>query len=351
MGLANIVELVIVGRFLIGIASGLSTVAAPGYLGEIAPARIRGAIGSLHPISLVFGIFMAQVLGIPWFDANNWRLLFGFGVITTTIQFVGLIFCYDCPSFYIKQNDTNYALESYKTFNSPFNEEEFKKLSEESRSFTHVSIPQLLRTKIAYRSLVINVLLQMFLQFSGINGVFFFSTIIFQQAGNSDIATYVSMGLGLTNFLFTLSTVYFVEKFGRRSLLLVGTIGQALCSILIVIFLNFSINVPFVIAIYFFIAFFAIGLGCIPWIITSDIFPPNAVPAAGSVSVTMNWVSNFIVAITFQSMVGGLGRLFFLPYMGVLIVASVFVYFMCRETKGKTPGYIVNIVNQENENA
>ncbi|XP_049557737.1 solute carrier family 2, facilitated glucose transporter member 4 isoform X1 [Orcinus orca] len=319
MGLAKAAasyELLILGRFLIGAYSGLTSGLVPMYVGEIAPTHLRGALGTLNQLAIVTGILIAQVLGLESIlgTATLWPLLLGITMLPALLQLVLLPFCPESPRYlYIIRNLEGPARKSLKRLTGWADvSEELAELKEEKRKLEHerpLSLLQLLGSHIHRQPLVIAIVLQLSQQLSGINAVFYYSTSIFETAGVGQPA-YATIGAGVVNTVFTLVSVFLVERAGRRTLQLLGLAGMCGCAILMTVALLLLERVPAmsyvsIVAIFGFVAFFEIGPGPIPWFIVAELFSQGPRPAAMAVAGFSNWTCNFIIGMGFQYVAGG----------------------------------------------
>ncbi|CAF0809109.1 unnamed protein product [Rotaria sordida] len=200
-------------------------------------------------------------------------------------------------------------------------------------------------------ALFITVFLQLSQQFSGINAVVYYSTVIFQSAGyKKDIAEYANLGLGATSVFFTLISVFLMDRLGRRILHLSGLGGMFITSLILVISLivqstTFWNNISLIVT-FLFIAFFAIGPGSIPWLITSELFNQTYCVPATSIAVLVNWSANFIVGLTFKPLFTGLLHKYtFLIFTGLLLIFFLLTFFFVPETKAKTVDTIYAEIN------
>ena len=228
----------------------------------------------MHPVVLVLGIFAGQIFGLFLIEDGLWRWMFGLPAFLCLLQVLGLaVFAVESPPTLVAKGKIEEAREALQWLNRPNIDSEIRDM--QAGDSTEISIYQLLCTqevRLAWRSVLVAVTLHVLLQLSGISGIFYYSNDIFAKLDYSDsTSTALSVGLGAVNFAFTLSTIVLVERFGRRSLLMAGISGQLLFGLLICIFAPTLELVGFLIAIYFYIAFFAIGLGCIPWILMAEL--------------------------------------------------------------------------------
>jgi len=335
--------MLLIGRIVSGYASGVSTVVVPMFLGEVSPSRLRGAIGTLNQLMITIGILVAQLMAIGLSSCPGWRyLLGGVQAAVAILQAVLLILSPRSPSWLIskgKKVDATDALEKIRgTANVHY---ELKTLSEAAQAsnssgkFTDLFASHLIKP------LIIGVGLQMAQQLSGINAVFYYSTSIFQKAGvsNSSVATAI---IGIINVVATIVTTFLMDKAGRRSLVLISQVGQVIFLILLALSMIFSDHMGtagsyiLVGSVLLFVCSFAIGMGPVPWIIISEIFPSSIRGYAMSIAVGVNWISNFIVALTFPAIEGALGSYTFLLFGAVVFAFTIFTFFLVPETKGKS---------------
>ncbi|XP_044528880.1 solute carrier family 2, facilitated glucose transporter member 4 isoform X1 [Gracilinanus agilis] len=350
MGLAKTAasyEMLILGRFLIGAYSGLTSGLVPMYVGEIAPTHLRGALGTLNQLAIVIGILVAQVLGLDSMLGTEklWPLLLSLTVLPTLLQLVLLPFCPESPRYlYIIRNLEGPARKSLKQLTGWADVSgALAELKEEKRQLEReqpLSLLQLLHSRTHRQPLVIAVVLQLSQQLSGINAIFYYSTSIFESAGVGQPA-YATIGAGVVNTAFTLVSVLLVEQAGRRTLHLLGLAGMCGCAILMTVALLLLERFPAMsyasmVAIFGFVAFFEIGPGPIPWFIVAELFSQGPRPAAMAVASFSNWTCNFIVGMSFQYIADATGPYVFLLFAVLLLGFFLFTYLKVPETRGRT---------------
>ncbi|KAF5904687.1 solute carrier family 2, facilitated glucose transporter member 1-like [Clarias magur] len=340
-------EMLIIGRLVVGLYSGLSTGFVPMYVGEIAPTALRGALGTLHQLGIVVGILMAQIFGLESImgNATLWPFLLSFTFIPALIQCALLPFCPESPRFLlINQNEENKAKNVLKKLRGTDDVgEDLQEMKEESRQMMRekkVTIMELFRSHLYRQPILVAVMLQLSQQFSGINAVFYYSTSIFKKAGVSQ-PVYATIGAGIVNTVFTVVSLFVVERAGRRSLHLIGLMGMAVSAVCMTIAMALTEQVPAlsyvsIVAIFVFVAFFEIGPGPIPWFIVAELFSQGPRPAAFAVAGFSNWTANFIVGMCFQYVEQLTGPYVFIIFTVLLLIFFVFTYFKVPETKGRT---------------
>ncbi|KAK2496256.1 hypothetical protein MC885_003758, partial [Smutsia gigantea] len=339
--------LIISGRSISGLYCGLISGLVPMYIGEIAPITLRGALGTLHQLAIVTGILISQVVGLEFILGNPewWHILLGLSAVPAILQSLLLFFCPESPRYlYIKLDEEVKAKKSLKKLRggADVNKDitEMRKEKEEASCEKKVSIIQLFTNSIYQQPILVALMLHMAQQFSGINGIFYYSTSIFQTAGISQ-PVYATIGVGAINMVFTAVSVFLVEKAGRRSLFLIGMSGMSVCAILMsvgLLLLNKLAWMSYVsmVAIFLFVSFFEIGPGPIPWFMVAEFFSQGPRPAALALAAFSNWTCNFIVALCFQYIADLCGPYVFFVFAGVVLAFTLFTFFKVPETKGKS---------------
>ncbi|VDD97220.1 unnamed protein product [Enterobius vermicularis] len=345
--------LIMVGRVIIGISSGLSSALVPMYLTELSPINLRGTIGSFNQLTVTIAILISQIVGLPQLFGTKelWPLVFAFGVVPIAIQLVTLPLCPESPKYTLIVKDRKERAEAdlKKIRGEDDVSTELKSMQDEANAMAAVEkigIKSLFKGELAW-PMFIAIMMMLAQQLSGINVAMFFSTIIFKNAGLGDNAVYATLGMGLCNVIMTVISVYLVDhpRFGRRSLLLAGLIGMLFSSIALVISItvynmdkvaNDFLAYPSMVFVFLFVISFATGPGSIPWFFVSELFTSGARGSANSVAVMTNWLANCLVAITFEFLMQVLMQYSFLVFAVLLAFFIVFTYIFVPETKGRT---------------
>ncbi|KAJ8360477.1 hypothetical protein SKAU_G00170020 [Synaphobranchus kaupii] len=340
-------EMLIIGRFVIGLYSGLSTGFVPMYVGEISPTALRGALGTLHQLGIVVGILLAQVFGMESImgSASLWPLLLGFTFIPAMVQCALLPFCPESPRFLlIIRNQESKAKSVLKKLRRMTDvSADMQEMKEESRQMMRekkVTIFELFRSPLYRQPIIIAIMLQLSQQLSGINAVFYYSTSIFKEAGVAQ-PVYATIGAGVVNTAFTVVSLFVVERVGRRSLHLIGLLGMAGSAVIMTIALALLDQLKWmsyvcIVGIFSFVAFFEIGPGPIPWFIVAELFSQGPRPSAFAVAGFFNWTANFIVGMCFQYVAKICGAYVFIIFIVLLLCFFIFTFFKVPETKGRT---------------
>uniref|UniRef100_A0A3Q3XMQ7 Major facilitator superfamily (MFS) profile domain-containing protein n=1 Tax=Mola mola TaxID=94237 RepID=A0A3Q3XMQ7_MOLML len=340
--LAASFEMLITGRFIVGLYSGLSTGFVPIYVEEISPTSIRGALGTLHQLGVVIGILIAQILGIESImgNASMWPLLLGFTLLPAVLQCVLLPLCPESPRYLlINCNEESKAHSTLiKLRGSDEVSEDMQEMKDESQQMMRekkVTIPELFRSPMYRQPILVAIMLQLSQQLSGINAVFYYSTGIFERAGVSQ-PIYATIGAGVVNTVFTVVSLFLVERMGRRPLHLIGLMGMAVSAVFLTVAMLLWMSYVSIVAIFSFVAFFEIGPGPIPWFIVAELFSQGPRPAAMAVAGFSNWSANFLVGMSFKYVEQLCGPYVFIIFTVLLLGFFLFTYLKVPETKGKS---------------
>ncbi|XP_061676437.1 solute carrier family 2, facilitated glucose transporter member 1-like isoform X1 [Syngnathoides biaculeatus] len=339
-------EMVIAGRLVIGLFCGLFTGLTPMYVGEVSPTPLRGAFGTLHQLGVVVGILVAQILGLESLLGSSrlWPALLALTVAPAVLQCALLPFCPESPRFLLinlkQEEQARKALVRLRGSEDVSGDlQEMKEESNKMALEKKVTIPELFRCAAYRQPLLIAVMLQLSQQLSGINAVFYYSTGIFKSAGVQQ-PIYATIGAGIVNTIFTVVSLFLVEKAGRRTLHLLGLGGMALAALLMTVSLLQKglpgMSYVAILAVMAFVAMFELGPGPIPWFIVAELFSQGPRPAAMAVAGCCNWTSNFLVGVSFPKLEELCGPWVFLIFTAFLVLFLVFTFFKVPETKGKT---------------
>ncbi|XP_068179713.1 solute carrier family 2, facilitated glucose transporter member 3 [Antennarius striatus] len=345
--LAQSYEMVIIGRLIIGVFCGLSTGLTPMYVGEISPTAVRGAFGTLHQLGVVIGILVAQILGLEFLLGSDalWPLLLALTILPALMQSIMLPFCPESPRYLLivlnEEEEARKALVRLR--DSEDVSDDIQEMKEEGMRMAmekKVTILELFRSPNYRQPIIIAIVLQLSQQLSGINAVFYYSTGIFDKAGVTQ-PIYATIGAGVVNTVFTVVSLFLVERAGRRTLHLIGLAGMAVCALIMTISLslvttNQSLSYLAIVAVFGFVASFEMGPGPIPWFIVAELFSQGPRPAAIAIAGFSNWTANFLVGLSFKKLEELCGPYVFIIFTVLLIIFFIFTYLRVPETRGRT---------------
>jgi SP family galactose:H+ symporter-like MFS transporter len=347
------IPMLIVSRFVIGFAIGIASFAAPLYISEISPREYRGALVSLNQLAITIGILVAYLVDTVFaHSADNWRWMFGFGMIPAAVLFVGMLALPRSPRWLVSVGRVAKAKETLQRIRGFFYEEE--ELEGIKNSVSKGSDWTMLFQRWLAPAVVIGLGLGLLQQFTGINTIIYYAPTIFKMTGVSSNAgaIYATISVGVVNVLFTIIALPLIDRWGRRPLLLTGMSLMLVSLVLMTLSFNFAAHAAYLKwcalgSMLVFIAGFAISLGPIMWLIIAEIFPLEIRGFATSVMVSASWLFNFIVAQTFLTLIHHLGQSgTFMIYAVICFLGIIFVQRKIPETKGVTLEEIENTLRE-----
>jgi MFS transporter, SP family, galactose:H+ symporter len=320
-------------RFITGIAAGINSLACPLYLAEIAPPPKRGAFVGAFPLAMAFGILIGYVLNLEFAPSENWRFMFFFTAIPAAFQAAMLFFVPESPKWLYGSGQTEKGTAVLRSLHS--GDDLLPEKHELAKSSWRALFSPVFR-----KGLYIGISLLVMQQWCGINAIINFAPKIFQQAGFASVqdAIVATLGLGVINFGGTMLALLLIDRLGRRILLLFSQVGVVLSLLFFTatfIFPGYSWLSILCLVIYTFT--FAIGLGPIPWVLVSEIYPLS-IRAHGIAMMTfLNWLSNFLVVFLFPGILASWGGSGAFGLFTVIALGAFFLFLkIIPETKGKT---------------
>src|ERR1700678_824706 len=333
----------LVARIVIGLAVGSASMVVPLYIGEVVPPRVRGGLVSLNQLAITAGILVSYLIDYGLSGSANWRLMFGLAAIPAVLLFVGMLFQKESPHWLIRQDRIDEARDVLKRVRNEDDDVdgEIRDVKEVSRK--EAGARELLSPSI--RPLVyVGVLLAVFQQITGINTVIYYAPTLLQGAGfGSSAALLANVVNGAVNVGMTIVAIWLLDRAGRRPLLLSGTAGMAAgmgitaCAFLGGENLHGALAIVAVIGLLVYTGSFAIGLGPVFWLLIAEIYPLRIRGAAMSVAAMANWGANFVVTISFLTLlsaISGVGVFFLFGFL--TLVALAYFWRKVPETKGRS---------------
>ena len=325
-------------RFIGGLGIGGSSVLGPMYIAEIAPAKWRGRLVGFFQFNVVFGILLAYlsnyIIGTLSFGATEWRWKLGVSAAPALFFFLMLFGIPRSPRWLVKKNRIEEARDALKMIGEEEYEQELRDIVE-SIDAEHVTSDALFSAK--YRiPIFLAVSIGMFNQLSGINAILYYLNAIFEHAGFTKVSGDLqAVAIGATNLLFTMLAMSVIDKVGRKTLLLAGSVGTAACLAgVATIFLMKQHESLLVWMLVGYIAFFAFSQGAVIWVYISEVFP-NRVRAKGqSLGSFSHWIMNALISWTFPQMAERSGGYPFVFFSAMMVLQFFVVMFFYPETKG-----------------
>jgi len=336
---AGNLPVLIAGRLAVGVAIGVASYTAPLYISEMAPPKLRGALVTLNQLAITTGILLAYVIDTAFAPNGGWRLMFAFGALPAIVLGLGIAVLPESPRWLLLHRHKEEAVKVLTRIRGT------RDVMAEVNDIVEHAEPGHGKLADLFSPIVLPVLfcgiaLAVIQQFTGINTVIYYAPTIFQAAGfhSNETAIVATAGVGLVNVLMTMVSIPLIDRLGRRPLLVISLTGMGVS--LAALGLGFAIGGEtlkwigvFSLAVY--IGSFAIGLGPVFWLLISEIFPLNVRGQAASVATMANWLSNFVVSLTFLSLLNALGSVWtFLLYAVLCVVGIWFCLRFVPETKG-----------------
>ncbi len=339
-GLATNVGLFIVARVIGGLGIGISTVVAPMYISEIAPPKYRGRLAGMFQFNIVFGILIAFVSNalLAGIGENAWRWMLGVAAFPSLLY---AAMCFGLPEsprwLLTRKNDREGGLLVLQRIEPEASKAEIEAeangivaASSEVGSSTHFWTMRL------RKPIMLAILVAFFNQMSGINAILYFAPRIFELTGlGAKAALLQSIGIGVTNLIFTFVGLWLIDRLGRRTLLYIGSFGY-IASLGLVAWAFFTEHYAIVpICIFAFIAAHAIGQGAVIWVLISEIFPNRQRAEGQTLGSFTHWIFAALLTTFFPKMVSAFPTGYvFSFFTGMMVLQLIWVRTMVPETKG-----------------
>ncbi|XP_038647979.1 solute carrier family 2, facilitated glucose transporter member 11b isoform X1 [Scyliorhinus canicula] len=346
---AGTFELLIVGRLLVGLHSGVTLCVQPMYLGEIAPKALRGTISLGSSIAITAGILIGQVMGQRELLGGEeyWPILLSTSCIPAILQLLLLPWFPESPRYlFIDRKDEIKALQALRRFHnadSYWSElEDLERERAETQLQQSKQLCELLTDRSTRWQLVTIVILNVAQQCSGINAIYFYATYVFNEAGIAEAyIPYVTLGTGASECLSALCCGLLIERLGRRVLILSGYSLMALWCAAMTITLTYQASyswVPYMTmtCLFAFILSFGLGPGGVTNTVTGELFTQSSRPAAYMISSSTNWICFFFISLVFPLIVEGLKHFCFLIFLAECLLVTLFIYIILPETKNRS---------------
>jgi sugar porter (SP) family MFS transporter len=347
--------ILVIGRLVVGFGVGVASVAAPLYAAEMAPPRLRGTFVSMYQLAITIGIFLAYLVDGWLASEDRWRVMLGMSAIPALLLVLAMLPLPDSPNWYLKSGQDDKALATLRKAR-PEADLDAEMATIRSTLTTHQASWGDVFSPRWRAPLVLGVGLAVLQQFTGINAVIYYSNTIFAAAGFStpeQQTAATTWAVGAVNVLATFIAIAFVDKLGRRPLLLTGLVGMGLSLVTIGICFHdladlsydasntsnapSDAGVVMLVAMVVFIASFAFSLGPVVWTVINEIYPSSVRGRAVSVATAANWGAAWLVTQFFLSLteaIGESGTFYLFAFM--CVVSFVFIWFKQPETKGRS---------------
>lgn len=350
-------------RLVGGLAVGAASVIAPAYIAEVSPARLRGRLGTLQQMAIVVGIFMAFVSnyllayiagGVSnelWFGVRAWRWMYWVEAVPAALYGIGALLIPESPRFLVLQGRDGEAATVLARVCEPDVPMRLREIRRTLESDHKPRLGDLLGPNgLPQRIVVVGMLLSAFQQFVGINVIFYYGAVLWSAVGLSEQnSLLINIITGTVNVGSTVVAIMFVDRVGRRPLLLAGSVGMAVTlGVMSFVFsgapvggdgnlqLTRTAGIVALLAANLFVFSFGVSWGPVVWVMLGEMFNNRIRAMALAVGAAVQWLANFAITMTFPLMLRGLGLGFaYGIYAAAAVLSAIFVLTMVKETKGK----------------
>ncbi|HXY13382.1 MAG TPA: sugar porter family MFS transporter [Terriglobales bacterium] len=328
-------------RFIGGLGIGGSSVLGPMYIAEIAPAKWRGRLVGLFQFNVVFGILLAYfsnyVIGLQQFGAAEWRWDLGVTAIPAAVFFVMLFTIPRSPRWLVKKGRISEARSVLQATGDENFEHDLQEIIQ-SLTVEQKQAAEKLFSRQYLFPIFLAVSIGMFNQLSGINAILYYLNDIFSHAGFSKVSgSLQAVVVGATNLIFTVLAMSIIDRVGRKTLLLIGSVGTALClaGVATIFFTGQHQNFLLWLLVGY-IAFFGFSQGAVIWVYLAEVFPNNVRAKGQSLGSFSHWFMNALISQVFPLMAARSGAYPFVFFSVMMVVQFFVVLFVYPETKGLT---------------
>jgi SP family arabinose:H+ symporter-like MFS transporter len=340
---SNTITVFAVARFAGGLAIGLASALTPVYIAEIAPAKNRGKLVSLNQLAIVIGILFAYLINwqLSRLGDSSWRWMLATAAVPSIIFFVGLLVIPESPRWLITRGKKDEGERVLARIVGPTAAREQVESVERAASSEQGSWSELFEPGVRAR-LVVAIALAVFSQITGINTVLYYGSIIVSEhfsGQSSSTALAANVIIGGVNLVFTIIAMLFLDRWGRRGILMTASGGMAAALAALVISFRIPSLPPTILLleIVIYVAFFAFGMGPGVWLYIAEIFPTKIRGRAAAMATSSLWAGTLVVTFTFLSLVktAGIGGTFAI-YSALSAICFLYIWKFVPETRGRT---------------
>lgn len=328
-------------RFIGGLGIGGSSVLGPMYIAEIAPAKLRGRLVGLFQFNVVFGILLAYfsnyMISLQQFGASEWRWDLGVTAIPAALFFVMLFSIPRSPRWLVKKGRIAEARDVLQSTGDENFEHDLQEIVQ-SLTVEQKQVAEKLFSRKYLFPIFLAVSIGMFNQLSGINAILYYLNDIFSHAGFSKVSGNLqAVAVGATNLIFTMLAMSVIDRVGRKTLLLIGSVGTAACLAGVAAVFFTGQHQSFLLWLLIgYIAFFGFSQGAVIWVYIAEVFPNNVRAKGQSLGSFSHWFMNALISGIFPLMAASSGAYPFVFFSLMMALQFLVVLFVYPETKGLT---------------
>jgi sugar porter (SP) family MFS transporter len=319
----------------------------PLYIAEIVPVRNRGSMVAIFQLAITAGILLAYLVNAAFADDGEWRAVFALACAPATLLLFGMLLLPESPRWLVSRGrveEARHVLHEVRDPDAPATDSELDEIVanvDAEKRRPHQPIARSLTSPLARTILVVGIGLGIFQQITGINTIIYYAPTILKQAGlGTETSVLTTAGIGALNFLATVTALMFVDRIGRRTILLFGMVGMTLSMTLLASMFaidDFSGILRWIAvgSLFAFIAFFAVSWGWGFWVMAAEIYPLFIRGQAISIGNSIQWGANFLISLLFPILLSSWGGApVFYMLAGFGVVALLFTYKLVPETRG-----------------
>lgn len=339
-------EYMILGRFLAGFGSGGSFTVLTMYVSEISPKALRGGLGTVNQLLITIGIVVSQAIFTEKFDMlggkDLWQYSLLLPVVCNTVLVLALPLCPDSPPFLLQSKGETEAREALQWFRGGASAEsmdvEIEEMHQEANMGTGRSagFKDIYRDPLLWKPILVGTLVNLSMQLSGIDGVLYYSTGVFEAGMSEEWAQVSSTLVGLVNVIVTIPAMLFMDSLGRKFIQSVGLGGMCISYTCLTIALVCGWQQLSVFSMVMVIVFFAFGPGCVGWFIVSELTPIHARAIGTSLGLGANFFANWFVGFVFPFIHTAMGNWCYSVFLVTTFGLTIFTVTCVPETKGKS---------------
>jgi MFS transporter, SP family, arabinose:H+ symporter len=322
-------------RFIGGLGIGASTVAAPAYISEITPARIRGRNTGLYQLNIVIGILSAFLVSAVLENSapSSWRWMLGIQTVMALSYTAATLMLPESPKWLFVMQKDNEAEKSLELLRS-------SELREETgnEQLTHMGSYETIFMKKYKFKVLLAFFIAFFNQFSGINVLLYYAGDLFKNVGMGESATLLKISIGVVNLIFTVIGLFLIDKVGRRPLLILGSVGYIVSFVFaaLAVYYGWGENVLYA-CLLVFMASHAIGQGLVIWVFIAELFPVNVRASGLALGSSVHWILAAVIPSALPLIVTGVStQTVLLFFISIMAIQLIFIVFAMPETMGTT---------------
>ncbi|GAA4544365.1 sugar porter family MFS transporter [Amycolatopsis samaneae] len=343
-GLAPDETVLVLGRFVLGLAIGPASAVVPLYIAEMVPADRRGALVNCNQLMITIGIVVSYAVGFAFAPVQGWRWMLGLAAVPAALLGAGMLLLPETPRSLIRRHPGRAEAVLRSIHGKPDVTAELAEIrAADERSRAEIATRGVLRDRSVRPMLVVGVGLAVFSQIAGVNTIIYFAPSVLAGSGfGASGSILAQVGVGVINVLVTVLAMVLIDRMGRRPMVITAFAGMGAAMLLLgLVYLlpahGGAVAWFALVCMAGYIGFFAFGVGAVLWVLISEIYPPRVRGAAVGLATMAHWLANFVVALTFPVLIAAAGATAtFWIFAVACAAATVFCVRLVPETKRRS---------------